>query len=86
MGPTMLLSEEQHTRLAIACEKAAAIEQLPPEEREFFAGRASRFRWLAKLAAEKAAIKSGEARKSAYKLARWHARERERLDGRANPT
>ena len=70
----------------LACEKAAAIEQLPPEEREFFAGRASRFRWLAKLAAEKAAekaaIKSGEARKSAYKLARWHARERERLDGR----
>jgi len=68
----MLLSEDQHNRLARACEKAAAIEQLPPEEREFFAGRASRFRWLAKLAAEKAA--PGEARKTQYDLARrWAA-------------
>ena len=60
----------------LACEKAAAIEQLPPEEREFFAGRASRFRWLAKRAAQKAAEKAapGEARMTQYDLARrWAA-------------
>ena len=75
-GSTMLLSEEQHTRIAIAYEKAAAIKELPASEREHFANQASRFRWLAKRAAEKAAEKvaRGEARKTQYDLARrWAA-------------
>ena len=64
------------TRIAIAYEKAAAIEDLPASEREHFANQASRFRWLAKHAAQKAAEKAapGEARKAQYDLARrWAA-------------
>jgi hypothetical protein len=50
----MLLRADQHNRLAEIYEEAAADQSHSPENRAFLADKAARFRWLARVAEEKA--------------------------------
>ena len=49
----MLLTSDQHRRIAEVYEEAAADQSLKREDRAFLAERAARFRMLARLATEK---------------------------------
>jgi hypothetical protein len=51
----MLLTAEQHTRIAAAYEAATADERVSPEDRAEFARKATWFRILASVAAKKEA-------------------------------
>ena len=48
----MLLTADQHRRLAEVYEEAAADQSHTPENRAFLVERAARFRWLARIAEE----------------------------------
>ena len=50
----MLLTADQHRRLAEIFEEAAADLSVPPKDRALFAQRAARFRALASIAQQKA--------------------------------
>ena len=50
----MLLTADEHRRLAEIYEEAAADMSHKPEDRAFLADKAARFRWLACVAEEKA--------------------------------
>ncbi len=50
----MLLTADQHRRLAEVYEEAAADQSHTPEDREFLVEKAARFRWLERVAEEKA--------------------------------
>jgi hypothetical protein len=50
----MLLTADQHRRLAEVYEEAAADQSHSPEDRAFLAQKAARFRWLARVAEQKA--------------------------------
>jgi hypothetical protein len=50
----MLLTADQHRRLAEVFEEAAADLSIPPKDRSLFAERAARFRALARIAEQKA--------------------------------
>ena len=50
----MLMTADQHRRLAEIYEEAAADQSHPPEDRTFLAEKAARFRWLALVAEQKA--------------------------------
>ena len=53
-GVSMLLTADQHRRLAEVYEEAAADQSHSAENRAFLAEKAARFRMLARLAEEKA--------------------------------
>jgi pyruvate-formate lyase len=50
----MLLTAEQHRRLAEIFEEAAADQSHSPEDRALLAQKAARFRWFALVAVQKA--------------------------------
>jgi hypothetical protein len=52
--PPMLLTADQHRRLAEVYEEAAADQSHSPEDRKLLSERATRFRILERLAEEKA--------------------------------
>ena len=53
-GFPMLLTADQHRRLGEVYEEAAADQSHSPEDRAFLAQKAERFRWLARVAEQKA--------------------------------
>jgi hypothetical protein len=50
----MLMTADQHRRLAEIYEEAAADQSHSSEDRAFLIEKAARFRWLARVAEEKA--------------------------------